>query len=427
MSLTIKAIEAARCSVDKVTGKTKKTKIADGDGLFLVITENSKRWQSRYTFKGVEQTLALGKYPIVSLKEAREKNFLLRKELDKGINPAVQRREDKKQNRMAVEERKAASNDLPHPMSFEAVALDWLHDVKKRWRASSYKGSLRRIKLHLVSTIGSKNINEVTPSDMRAVFAKLDEESKCDTLRKIAETSIRIFNFAIAVGKCENNPAYAIWRGLSYKKPPKERGFPTITDPDAVGRLLLALESVPATRRGIEGQTAIRIAPYVFLRPASLMWGEWDEVDWEAREWRLPPHKMKNGKPHIVPLARQVCELLRELHRYTGGSAFMFPSWGNEGHLSAMSLLRSVRDAGYGPGVFSPHGFRHMAVTLLKELEFQHDVIYLQLSHTLERSAAKAAYDKAQLLPQRAAMMQSYADFLDSLREKVREGQKEKP
>jgi integrase len=150
-----------------------------------------------------------------------------------------------------------------------------------------------------------------------------------------------------------------------------------------------------------------------------LVWGEWAEVDWEAREWRLPPHKMKNGKPHIVPLARQVYELLRELHKYTGASGFMFPSWGSEGHLSAMSLRRSVRDAGYGAGVFSPHGFRHMAVTLLKELEFPHDAIYLQLSHTLERSAAKAAYDKAQILSQRAAMMQAYADYLDSLREHV--------
>lgn len=61
-----------------------------------------------------------------------------------------------------------------------------------------------------------------------------------------------------------------------------------------------------------------------------------------------------------------------------------------------------------------------MAVTLLKELDFPHGVIYLQLSHTLERDAAKAAYDKAQLLPQRKAMMQSYADYLDGLREKAR-------
>ena len=425
MSLTIKGIETAKSRFNEATGKHKETKLADGNGLFLVVSEHSKRWVARYLYKGREQTLALGKFPIVGLKEARDKNFLLRKELDKGINPADQRREDKEQTRMALMERKAAAKGLPHPLSFEVVALDWLHDVKKRWRATSYEGTKRRINLHLISTIGAKHINEITPADMRAVFAKLDDESKCDTLRKIAECSIRIFNFAIAIGKCENNPAYAIWRGLSYKKPSKERGFPTITDPDAVGRLLLALEALPMSRRGIEGLTAIRIAPYVFLRPASLVWGEWEEVDWEAREWRLPPHKMKNGKPHVVPLARQVCELLRELHKYTGASGFMFPSWGNEGHLSAMSLLRSVRDAGYGPGVFSPHGFRHMAVTLLKELEFPHDVIYLQLSHTLERSAAKAAYDKAQLLPQRAAMMQAYADFLDTLREKARKENEE--
>ena len=423
MALTNKGIEAAKSRYDEATGKHKETKLADGNGLFLVVSATSKRWVARYVYKGLEQSLALGKFPIVSLKEAREKNFLLRKDLDKGINPAEQRREEKKQVRLELQERKAAAQGIVHPLSFEAVAMEWLHDVKKRWRATSYEGTKRRIKLHLISTIGHKRIHEITPSDMRGVFATLDAENKCDTLRKIAECSIRIFNFGIAIGKCEDNPAYAIWRGLSFKKPSRERGFPTITDPHEVGRLLLALEALPLGRRGIEGLTAIHMAPYVFLRPASLVWGEWSEVDWETREWRLPAHKMKNGKPHIVPLARQVYAMLQELYRYTGSCTFMFPSWGNEGHLAAMTLLRSVRDAGYGPGVFSPHGFRHMAVTLLKELGFPHDVIYLQMSHTLERSAAKAAYDKAQLLPQRAAMMQTYADYLDTLREKARKEQ----
>ncbi len=226
MSLTIKAIETAKSKIDEATGESKGTKLADGNGLFLVVSEKSKRWVARYLYKGREQTLALGKFPIVSLKEAREKNFLLRKELDKGINPADRRRKDRAQTRMAVVERKSVAKGQPHPLSFEAVALDWLQDVRKRWRAISYEGTKRRIKLHLISSLGSKRINEITPADMRTVFTTLDNESKCDTLRKIAESSIRIFNFAIAIGKCENNPAYAVWRGLSYKKPSKERGLP---------------------------------------------------------------------------------------------------------------------------------------------------------------------------------------------------------
>lgn len=125
---------------------------------------------------------------------------------------------------------------------------------------------------------------------------------------------------------------------------------------------------------------------------------------------------MKNNKPHIVPLARQVVALLENLRRYTGEGRYLFPSWGKEGHLTTNALLKAIHAAGYRSGEFTAHGFRHMAVTLLKELGFAHDVIYLQLSHTLERDSAKAAYDKAQLLPQRREMMQAYADYLDELR-----------
>lgn len=128
---------------------------------------------------------------------------------------------------------------------------------------------------------------------------------------------------------------------------------------------------------------------------------------------------MKNNKPHVVPLARQVVEHLENLRRYTGEGHYLFPSYGKTGHLTTNSLLKAIHASGYGSREFTSHGFRHMAVTLLKELGFPHDVIYLQLSHTLERDAAKAAYDKAQLLPQRREMMQAYADYLDSLREQA--------
>ena len=84
-----------------------------------------------------------------------------------------------------------------------------------------------------------------------------------------------------------------------------------------------------------------------------------------------------------------------------------------------MTAKRRASLGTYGSIEFTSHGFRHMAVTLLKELSFPHDVIYLRLSHTLERDSAKAAYDKAQLLPQRREMMQAYAEYLDGLREQA--------
>lgn len=119
------------------------------------------------------------------------------------------------------------------------------------------------------------------------------------------------------MGKCENNPAYSIWKGLSFKRPDPNRGFATITSPDKVGKLLLALDSTMTEKCGLEVSTALRIAPYVFLRPGSLTWREWSEIGWQEREWRIPGFKMKNNKPHVVPLACQVVEHLENLRRYT--------------------------------------------------------------------------------------------------------------
>lgn len=104
MALTIKGIEAAKPKIDKDTGKAKAVRLADGDGLFLEVTKTSKRWRARYFFEGKEQMLSLGKFPVVGLKEAREKNFLLRQQLDRGINPALERKKEKSQIKDAVQE-----------------------------------------------------------------------------------------------------------------------------------------------------------------------------------------------------------------------------------------------------------------------------------------------------------------------------------
>lgn len=423
MALTIKGIEAAKPKIDKATGKVKLVRLAGGNGLFLEVAETSKRWRARYIFNGKEQMLSLGKYPVVGLKEARDKNFLLRQQIDQGINPALERKKEKSQIKKAVQEEKRLAKGEAHPMSVEAVALDWLEDVRKTWKQSTYDGEKTRVIKHIIGPLGRMRIDEVKPVDVRTLSQQLEAEGEYDTLRKIAENTVRIFNFGIAVGKCENNPAYSTWKGLSFKRPDPNRGFATITSPDKVGKLLLAIETTMSEKCGLEVSTALRMAPYVFLRPGSLVWGEWSEIDWEAAEWRIPGYKMKNNKPHVVPLTRQVLELLENLHKYTGEGQYIFPSWGKSGYLSTNALLKAIHAAGYGSKEFTSHGFRHMAVTLLKELGFPHDVIYLQLSHTLERDAAKAAYDKAQLLPQRKAMMQSYADYLDGLRDKARQDQ----
>ncbi|MDP1682710.1 MAG: site-specific integrase, partial [Burkholderiales bacterium] len=152
-----------------------------------------------------------------------------------------------------------------------------------------------------------------------------------------------------------------------------------------------------------------------FVRPSEMVGAQWEEFDLDAAEWRIPAERMKMRHPHIVPLAAQVVKLLRELHKITGHSPFLFP--GERAplskHRSRDTLSKALRSMGY-QGQATPHGFRAMASTMLHEMGFTPDVIERQLAHK-EPNKIRAAYNRAQYLTERKAMMQHWADFLGGL------------
>ena len=426
MSLTVKGIEAAQPKFDKTTGKCKPYRLPDNDGLFLFVTHKSKIWRTRYFYLGKEQTTILGKYPLMGLKEAREANFLLRQNLDKGLNPAKEKKTEKQEQIAAYEEERRVAKGEIHPDSLAAIAEDWLADVKKKWKPKTWKAEAKRIRKHLIGTLGKMLIKDITANDhIRPLFQSLEDAGKYTTLKKVAEKTVSIFNFAIALNKTENNPAYAIWRGLNFTKPPTTNSLPSITDKEGIGDLLVGIDryateafSKPKTRRSLEVCYASKILPYVFLRPTHLVEGEWAEIDWKKSQWNIPGERMKNGKDFIVPLSRQVLAHLKELHGFTGGQKYIFHSKISEsGHITIEAVLKVFARIGY-KGEMCGHGWRHAFVTNCKEnlKQYDSDVIYKQMSHTIEKEAAKATYDKAEFLADRITMMQDYADYLDSLR-----------
>jgi integrase len=165
---------------------------------------------------------------------------------------------------------------------------------------------------------------------------------------------------------------------------------------------------------------ALKLAPLLFVRPGELRQAEWSEIDWDDAMWRIPAEKMKKvkiGIPHFVPLARQSLELLRELQTVTGEGKWLFPGQrANNRPMSDMALNVALRIMGYGKDDICAHGFRSMASTLLNEQGFNRDWIERQLAHS-ERDGVRAAYNYAEYLPERRKMMQSWADYLDGLRE----------
>ena len=220
----------------------------------------------------------------------------------------------------------------------------------------------------------------------------------------------QVFRYAIATGRAERDIAADLRGAL---KPVKETNLASIKEPKGIGALL---RNIDAYTGNVIVRAALRMAPYVFVRPGELRRAEWSEFSLDA-EWRIPAERMKMRQLHIVPLSRQVLTVLDDLRQYTGRGRYLFPSMrANSAPISDMTLLAGLPRLGYGKEEMTVHGFRSMASTLLNEQGYNRDWIERQLAHG-ERNSIRAAYNYAEYLPERRRMMQEWADYLDELRE----------
>ena len=158
---------------------------------------------------------------------------------------------------------------------------------------------------------------------------------------------------------------------------------------------------------------ALLFSAFTFCRPGEIRHAEWSEIDFENKEWRIPASKMKMKRTHIVPLAQQVIELLKNLKELTGGDKYLFPSARGDGHPMSENTIRvAIRSMGYSNEEMTAHGFRAMASTRLNEMGWRPDVIERQLAH-VPSNAVRAAYNHAEYLDERRNMMQFWADYLE--------------
>ena len=151
-----------------------------------------------------------------------------------------------------------------------------------------------------------------------------------------------------------------------------------------------------------------------FVRTAELINMEWDEINFDTQEWRIPPHKMKMALVHIVPLSKQAIELIESLKPLTGNKQFVFYNHSTAKPLSNNALLSAIRTMGY-TGKMTGHGFRGLASTTLHEQGYMHDAIEVQFAPKTGNAVSHAS-NHAQHLQYRTKMMQEWADFIDGLR-----------
>lgn len=401
--LTDPACRNAACPPERT-----RIRLTDGGGLYLEVAPNgSKRWFWKYLFGGKEKRLALGGYPGVSLKAAREARDEARKQQRGGTDPVQNRLLNKLKSKTAA------------AVTFEAVARDFHATRSSGWSERYGARWMRAMETNLFPWIGQLPLADITAPVLLQALRRVEARGTHDAAHALRAYAGQVFRHGIATDACKRNPVPDLAGSL---KPVNVRHMAAVLDPDGAGALLRAIYSYtgqPTTR------AALVLSALLFQRPGNMRHMEWDEVDLEAGLWAIPSAKMKrrllqkvNGRPHIVPLPPQAVEVLKELKPLTGHGQFVFPSLlTGERPMSENTVRAALRRMGYSNEEATAHGFRAMARTLLVErLNVDPDVIEAQLAHG-KSGPLGMAYDRAEFMEQRRQMMSLWADYLDQLRE----------
>ena len=379
---------------------TKSYKLADGGGLYLFVnTKGARYWRYDYRFAGARKTLALGVYPEVSLKDARERHAGAREMLANNLDPSAQKKLQK------------LHADVEANNTFAAVADEW-RERHLAEKSQSYRVRSERILTQdLYPTIGFRPIKEITAVEVLSALRNVEERT-IDMAHRARQLASLIFRYAIATGRSERDPTADLKGALKNKK---VKHHAAITDPAGVGRLLRDIQHYdgrPVVKATLE------LSALLFQRPGEIRQMKWEEIDWRESRWEIPAAKMKMDRDHIVPLSRQAIEVLKRVEPITGRFMYVFPNERSRTRAMSDNGIRSaLRTLGYTNEDMTPHGFRAMARTLLdEELRFRPDWIEQQLAHRVSDPLGRA-YNRTAFIDERTKMMQVWADYLDDLRD----------
>jgi integrase len=372
--------------------------LSDSGGLYVEITPaGGKRWRWKYRIEGREKLLSMGVYPDVPLVAARGRRDDARKLLASGVDPSVHRQAAK-----AAQAESAAN-------SFEVIAREWFVKHQSGWAESHSSKLLTRLEKDVFPYIGSRPISEITAPELLKALRRIEERGALETAHKARFSCGQVFRYAIATGRTERDISADLRGALP---PVVVKHIASITDPALVGPLLRVLDGYQGT---VVVRAALKLAPMFFMRPVELRTAQWADIDLEKGEWR--PFVSKVKKDHIVPLATQAIQILKELHPLTGRGRFVFEGARSiKRPMSANTVNAALRRLGIPKKELSGHGFRAMARTILDEVhEVRPDFVEHQLTHVVKDPLGRA-YNRTTHLPARRKMMQLWADYLDQLR-----------
>jgi len=376
--------------------KEKQYKVSDEKGLYLLVKPNAgKYWRLKYRFSGKEKSLAIGVYPTVSLKQARLARDDAKKLIQSGLDP-VQDKQEQKLKRLEL------SNN-----SYEVVAREWIEKKRTEWSKVHSKKVLRSFEQDIFPPLGRKPINEITPSILLLALRKIESRGALEVAQRALQRCGSVFSYGIASGICVRNPANDLKGALTT---PKKENYKALSKKE-LPAFLSDLEKYDGQ---ITVKLGLQLLIHTFVRTKELRGAVWSEFDFDAKQWIIPADRMKMKAEHIVPLSKQVIETLELLKQLNGRYEYVLAGINNpQKTISNNTLLYAIYRMGYHNRA-TAHGFRATASTILNEMGYNHDAIERQLAHA-ESNKVRAAYNRAEYLPERTIIMQDCSNLIESM------------
>ena len=358
----------------------------DGQGLYLDVRPSGSRgWIQRLTIRGRRTELGLGGFPLVSLKEAREKAFANRKLAREGGDPLS-------------EKRRVEST----PTFADATRQVW-KQLRPGWRSPQHAQLwLSSLERYAVPRIGKMPISEVTSADVIGILAPIWHDMP-PTARKLRQRIRAVMEWAVAMGLRPDNPCDRIGPVLG-----SQGGVVRHMWALPHGQVSAAIETVRRSNARPVVKLAFEFLVLTATRSGEVRGALWTEIDRGEGAWIIPARRTKAAHEHRVPLCRRALEILEEARALDRGSPLVFPGLRrNPIATTALSeLLRELKIAAV------PHGFRSsFRDWAAEDTDHPREVVEAALAHVV-RNKVEAAYRRTDLFERRRRLMDDWAAYL---------------
>lgn len=388
--ITDKAIKAYK-------PKDKEYSNADGDGLYLRVKPNgSKLWIFLYKhpISRKNQSLSFGKYPDLSLANARGKRIEARELLANKFDPKEYR--DKK-----IEEKNAISNN-----TLEKISIKWFEIKKPQITAGYAENIWNSLSTHIFSGLGNVAIADITAPIVIEQLKPLAAKGSLETVKRVCQRMNEIMTYAVNTGVIHHNTLSGI--KAAFLRPTKNK-LPTIK-PNQLPEFIQVLNLARIKR---VTRCLIEFQLHTMVRPSEAAGAKWSEIDQKNKLWTIPPERMKKKKEHLVPLSEQALALLKTVKVISRDREHVFPADRDpKNHTNSQTANMALKRMGY-KGVMVAHGMRSLASTILNENRFDADVIESALAHS-DKNEVRAAYNRADYLESRKELMQWWSNYIDN-------------